>query len=119
MNNDLGPFEDAFRTWAERPPTKSAEEAAKDLSVLIRSRGRRRMLRFSALAAAATVIAGVTAVLLRQPSVPVPNPGTVSEFERANEPGDGVVVMWLDDETQLYMTFQLSHDQAAPEGSTQ
>jgi hypothetical protein len=118
MNDDFKPFDDAFRDWAARPPETSAPEAAREVAALIRTRNRRRVLRFSAMAAAAMVVAATSAVLLRTPAGSNPEPAVVAEVVQATHPEDGVVLMWLDDETKLYMVFQTSTEQVAPEGPT-
>jgi len=118
MNNNLDPFDDAFRTWAERPPQKSAAEAAREVAELIKTRPRRRVLRYAALAAAAVVAAAVSAVILNTPSEPVPQQVVVAELTQPSDVNDGVVLMWLDDETKLYMVFQISDDRDDTEGQT-
>ncbi len=118
MNENLDPFEDAFRTWAERPPQKSAAEAAREVVEIIKTRSRRRVLRYAALAAAAVVVAALSAVVLRTPSEPAPQPVVVAELIQPSGVNDGVVLMWLDVETKLYMVFQTSDDRDDTEGQT-
>ncbi len=118
MNDNFKPFDDAFRDWATRPPETSAVEAAGEVTALIRKRNRRRVLRFSAMAAAAVVVLAISAILLRTPTRSTLEPVVVAEVVQSAHQEDGVVLMWLDDETKLYMVFQTSTEQVAPEGPT-
>ncbi len=99
-------FEETWRNWVRRPPRKSPAEAAARVAGLIRDRRRQRRTIW-ACAAAAVVMAAVGvairwADLSRQP-VSVPPAALVQE---APQLGQGEVLMWLDEETPLYMTFQ-------------
>lgn len=118
MSDNYEPFDDAFRAWAARPPETSAPDAAREVTALIRARNRRRVLSFSAMAAAAMVVAVMSAILLRVPNGPTPEPVVVAELVQPAEQEDGVVTMWLDDETKLYMVFQTSTEKPVSEGPT-
>ena len=111
MENDsdrLGRFEEAWRRWATRPPRRGPEAAAREVAAALRLRRERRRLRRVVLAAAAAVLIVVPLAVHRstQPSV-------APEGVAALEPpvAEGQVLIWLDEETPLYMTFQ------APEGA--
>jgi hypothetical protein len=94
-------FDERFKAWAERPPRTSPEEAARQVLARLDDGGRRGLPRPVWLAAAAAVLLAL-AVGLFAPRPPVP-PRTA---EAAAPPlDDGVVLIWLDSETPLYMSF--------------
>ena len=129
---DFERFEERWRRWARRPPRTRPETAAHRVLTRLAepapqpawrlaggwtSRGARRFV------AAALVLAAVgLALLTAGPPLPFtasdtePAPGTAPDGAPGSTvPGaplmaDGVVLLWLDAETPLYMTF-------APPGS--
>jgi ferric-dicitrate binding protein FerR (iron transport regulator) len=117
MSDELERFDDALRDWTLRPPRTSPAEAARAVAGAIRADRRRRATHFSALAAAAAVILALSATLLWQPGR---RSETVAAVDHAASTGlgEGVVLMWLDEETPLYMTFQLPGDGTPGNGAT-
>ncbi len=99
-------FEEAWRNWLRRPPHRSPAEAAARVAGLIRERRRRRRAIW-AYAAAAVVVAAIGVAIrwagLSNRTVPVQPAALV---QKAPQLGQGEVLMWLDEETPLYMTFQ-------------
>ena len=94
-------FDERFKAWAERPPRTSPEKAARQVLARLDGSGRRGLPSPIWLAAAAAVLLAL-AVGLFAPRPPVP-PRTA---EAAAPPLDGgVVLIWLDSETPLYMSF--------------
>lgn len=118
MNEKFKSFDDAFRAWVTRPPETPAVKAAGEVTALIQKRTLRRVLRFAAMVAAAVVVLAMSAILLRAPTSSTPEPVVVAEVVQPAHQEDGVVLMWLDDDTKLYMVFQTSTEQVAPEGPT-
>jgi len=100
-------FEDAFKRWAERPPRLSPEQAAARMASLIRERQQRRQPRWAFAAAAAALFAVVAVAFhwARLSTLP-PAPQPVIAVQEAPPLGEGEVLMWLDKDTLLYMTFQ-------------
>lgn len=117
MPDELEHFDDALRDLACRPTRTSPAEAARAVAGAIRAERRRRTTRVSALAAAAAVVLALSAALLWQPGR---RPATVAAAGHAATTGlgEGVVLMWLDEETPLYMTFQMPGDAAPGNGAT-
>lgn len=106
MTNDSRQrFEEAFRSWAERPPHTPADEAARRvIARLPEHRGARwssgRRLRFATAAAGLALLLGIGWSLL-----PKPQGAPAQEREVALPPlADDVVLLWLDKETPLYLT---------------
>ncbi len=99
-------FEEAWRNWVRRPPQRSPAEAATRITALIRERRRRRRAIWASAAAAVLVVA--VAVVLRWAGLPTRlapvQPATPAQ--EAPQLGQGEVLMWLDEDTPLYMTFQ-------------
>jgi hypothetical protein len=98
-------FIEEWRNWARRPPTQSPAEAAATVSRRLPPRRQRRS--WWQLAAAAAVITTVAlafhwSALVRQ-AVP-PRPAV--KLQEAAPMGKGEVLIWLDGQTPLYMTFQ-------------
>lgn len=106
-------FEDAWRRHAARPPATSPQEAAGQVlqrlaegeTAAREKAARRRPLRLAAATAVVVLVLVAATVLLRppdRPSVP-PRAGEVAETAL---PPEGVVVLWLDAETPLYLTLE-------------
>jgi hypothetical protein len=99
-------FEKAFKKWAEKPPRVSPEAAAARMASLIRARQPRRQPRW-AFAAAAAALFGVVAVAFHWARLSAPPAApAVAIVQEAPPLGEGEVLMWLDKDTPLYMTFQ-------------
>ncbi len=102
-------FEQAWRRWAAQPPRQSPTEAAAGVALRIRQRRGRRSSWMLA-AAAAALLAAVGTTILWRPSRTVPSALPVTEQE-ALAPGKGEVLLWLDEQTPLYMTFQAPEEE--------
>lgn len=119
MSRDERRFEDAWRRHAARPPTLSPEEAAGRVLHRLAQRPtapRRRPLRLAAAAALVAVVI-VAAALVRlslSPTVPQ-RAGEVAETAVTPE---GTVVLWLDEETPLYLTLEPPADGGADRKET-
>ena len=99
-------FEEAYREWLSRPPGLSPAQAAGRVSERLHTRGRARSWM---AAAAASLLAGAIGISIwwttaRVATAPIATPAPL---------GSGEVLMWLDDQTPLYMTFQ---SEAEPKG---
>ena len=117
MAEELDRFDDALREWANRAPGRTGAEAAQAVSRAIRMRRRRRLARWSGLAAAAALVIAVSTGIIWRPKTPPTFIVAAGDIRTAGL-ADGVVLMWLDDETPLYMTFQADGGQAAMQGET-
>ncbi len=94
----------AWKGWLQRPPRTTASEAAARISglVLPRRPGLRRWVPLAAAAGLAGAL--IMSVLWLPQRVQAPGPFAVT---RSGPPlGKGEVLIWLDDATPLYMTFQ-------------
>lgn len=97
-DDQMDRFTEALRRWAAKPPRLTAETAARRVQKAIQAPqvGRRR---FSLVAVATTAaLAAALALLLRTHT---PSPTTVRPTVAS-----GVVVMWLDKSTPLYMNLE-------------
>jgi hypothetical protein len=98
-------FEEAFRRWAERPPHTPADEASRRvIARLPQHRGERWLsgsrLHFATAAAGLALLLGFGWSLL-----PKTQEEPLQEREVALPPlPDDVVLLWLDNETPLYLT---------------
>ena len=100
-------FDDAFKRWAERPPRLSPAEAAARMASLIREGQQRRQPRWAYAAAAAALFAvGALVFHWARLSTPHQTPKPVLAVQEAAPLSEGEVLMWLDKDTPLYMTFQ-------------
>ncbi len=105
-DDPLTGFEQAWKEWVQRPPETSAATAAERVVAAARASRVRRRPRWimAAAAAAALVVAGFTAhFALRWQTEPV---STAMVAPAVAPLGSGEVLIWLDDDTPLYMTFQ-------------
>ncbi len=99
-------FEKAWKTWTQRPTRLSPSEAAARIGVLIRERRRKRPPLWACAAAAVLLVAIALAVHWSRLSNP-PSPAQPTAVLREVPPlGQGEVLIWLDKDTPLYMTFQ-------------
>jgi hypothetical protein len=112
FDDELKPFDDELKKWAERPASTPPVWAARRVLARIDEEdARRHRWRFQMrpaalwLASAAAVLALVVGTfLLRNESSPVP---LAVQAELETPPlGNGVALIWIDSETPLYMTFQ-------------
>jgi len=100
-------FEDEWKSWARLPPRNSPAAAAASVRAMIEQRRRRRRPPWLFAAAAAVLVATIALsvhwIRLVPPAItPQPPAGVQS----APQLGEGQVLMWIDEETPLYMTFQ-------------
>ena len=98
-------FVAAWRSWVNRPPKLDPREAASRITARIRRRTPWYAVRWGLAAATAMLLVAVGAtVLLRREIAPQHR-----QPESASAPspiGKGEVLIWLDERTPLYMTFQ-------------
>jgi hypothetical protein len=95
-----------WKEWLERPPLKPAATAASQITAAIRGQAEARRPRWPVLAAATALVcvAAISVVMIHRipPAAPTSN-----VLREASPPlGDGEVLIWLDEHTPLYMTFQ-------------
>ncbi len=98
-------FVQAWKRWAALPPRQSPAEAAAGVALRIRQRRGRRRSSWMLAAAAAILLAAVGTTILWRPARTVPHALPVTEQETM-APGKGEVLLWIDEQTPLYMTFQ-------------
>jgi len=98
-------FDEAFRSWAERPPHTPADEAAQQVMARLPERrgggwfsGSRS--RFATAAVGLALLLGVGWAMLQKPQ------GVSAPAQEVSLPPlpDDVVLLWLDDKTPLYLT---------------
>ena len=107
MNGADGPeqrFEDRWRKWATRPPKLTPEAAARAVAAAIREDRRPRAWPLAAVAASIVAVVLAGGLWLQRPP---PAPTMAAATADRDPIADGVVLMWLDPETPLYMTFQV------------
>ena len=112
MGDDEEPvqgLERAWRAWAERPTRLSPDQASRRVAEALVRRRRRVAVRRTLAAVAALVVVALALGIRRDQVQPiaVPRPAAGAQL------GAGQVLIWLDAETPLYMTFEAP---AAPEG---
>ena len=98
-------FTEAWRKWANQAPTKSPAEAAARIAARIEGPlpGPRPLWLLAAAAAVLLAVTGST-VLWRHTRQVSFQPPAVADQSRPL--GKGEVLIWLDEQTPLYMTFQ-------------
>jgi len=96
-------FEEAWKQWLRRPPRLSPAEAADGITKLLPAR--RRRPKSWMVAAAASLLAGAVGTSIWW-STMVVAPPTAPPVPASAPLGGGEVLIWLDDQTPLYMTFQ-------------
>ncbi len=97
-------FAEAWKQWAASPPRKLPSAAAAEVKASIERRpSEHRSGRL--LATAAILLLAVGAAVLWRPweKTPASQPAGVEEIVPM---GKGEVLIWLDEQTPLYMTFQ-------------
>jgi hypothetical protein len=98
-------FDKALRAWAERPPRSSGGEAARAVAAAVTARRTHPPRLAWAMATAAALALAVSGALVLRG---LRTQGAVREAGvvlSAPALADGQVLIWLDDETPLYMTF--------------
>ncbi len=99
-------FEETWKKWMQSPPRKSPSEAAARVGVMIRER-RRSHMQWKILAAAAVLLIAISIVFRWfSPSSPPVSPQPAVAVQEAPQLKDGEVLIWLDKDTPLFMTFQ-------------
>ncbi len=99
-------FEKAWKRWAARPTRLSPSEAATRVGMTIRERHARRPPVWTYAAAAVFLMTiGIALHWTRLPNQPTSAP-PAAVVQAAPQLGQGEVLMWLDKDTPLYMTFQ-------------
>ena len=98
-------FAQAWKQWLDRPAKKEPRQAAAEISAVLQERPRAsRPLWLPVFAAAALALVVAVSVFWRSPRrAAVPAMVATQTVSPAN---DDEVVMWLDADTPLYMTFQ-------------
>lgn len=107
-------FVAAWRQWVGRPPGQSPAEAAAAISRRLRSRKQRHYwwpLAAAAAATAAVVLAINWPGIIRRESPPAP----AINLQESAPMSNGEVLIWLDEQTPLYMTFQPPGNEPASE----
>ena len=97
-------FVNAWKDWAQRPPRQSPREAA---ALVVGRLPKRSYSRPWWLLAAATVALSVAlAVHWNNISRQTRQAGDSAGLQESLPAGEGEVLIWLDEKTPLYMTFQ-------------
>lgn len=115
--DDEGPgssFEERWRRWAYRPARRSAAEAAARAVETARRGPASRTVPWVFATAGALLIAGAVLTVrlgIRPGGEPAPAAAVASA-----PISSGTVLLWLDEETPLYMTFQPPEDSGASGG---
>ena len=95
-------FDQALREWAARPPRRSPAEAAQAVAAAVAARPAHRRLAVGLAAACVLAVGAVLAVRGLHSNRVAREAGTVLAAPVLR---DGQVLIWLDHETPLYMTF--------------
>ncbi len=97
-------FINAWRNWAQQPPRRPPAEAAANVAGRLSKRPRSQP--WWVLAAAVIVLAVALAVHWTTVSRRTPHAGVGNGAHEISPLGEGEVLIWLDEKTPLYMTFQ-------------
>ncbi len=97
-------FVSAWKRWAQQPPQRSPAEAAANVAMRLSKRPRSQP--WWLLAAAVIVLAVALAVHWTVVSRRTPDAEAGNGAHEISPLGEGEVLIWLDDKTPLYMTFQ-------------
>ncbi len=110
-------FAEAWKKWTRRPPQKSPAAAAAEVAYRIRHRPSAQHQSWYLAAAAAMLLLLVGTTVLWKPwrIAPAPRPAS---FQETIPMGKGEVLIWLDEQTPLYMTFQAPEDEEGKEGKS-
>ena len=103
-------FEEVWKRWSARPPRLSAEEAAALVASRIRQRPVRRQPNWYLAAAAVVLLALVGTVAIWRP-VRTPTESQPASQQASLPLGKGEVLIWIDEQTPLYMTFQAPEEE--------
>jgi hypothetical protein len=106
-------FDEALRAWADRPPRLDSRAAARAVTSRLGERRRqppRLVWTLATAAAVAVAAAGVLVVRVTSPPLGPQQAGMVLATPTLTE---GQILIWLDEETPLYMTY------AAPDTGAQ
>ena len=114
MSRPQDRFDQELRQWGSRPPRRSAQRAAREVRERLETprRGFTSTASWQAAAAFAAVLAVAVGLWIAHPSedfgeATPPMPPVSSVAELAPAPLDeGVVLIWLDPETPLYLTLK-------------
>ncbi len=98
-------FEEAWNRWVARPPRQSPAEAALRVARRACERPARRLPVWLYPAAAAVVIL-ISGITLLRIDKAVVAPSDRPSIQETVPLGEGQVLIWLDRNTPLYMTFQ-------------
>jgi hypothetical protein len=110
-------FAAAWKRHAERPPRQSASAATAKVTLRILHRPAHRRTGWFLTAAAAVLLAAVAGTVFWRPARTIPEPLRVTDRE-SSPLGSGEVLMWIDDQTPLYMTFQVPEEEQGKGGKT-
>ena len=103
-------FEQAWKRWATQPPRQSPADAAAVIASRIRQQPAGRRPNWYLAAAAAVLFALVGTVVVWRPVRTAPQPQP--ESQQASLPlKKGEVLIWIDEQTPLYMTFQAPEEE--------
>ncbi len=103
-------FEQAWKRWSAQPPRQSPADAAATVAFRIRQRPAVHRSNWYLAAAAAVLLALVGTVVVWRPVRKTIQPQ--QESQQASLPlGKGEVLIWIDEQTPLYMTFQTPEDE--------
>ncbi len=109
-------FAEAWKRWAAIPPRKLPPAAATEVMASIEHRpSEHRWGRLLATAAALLLAVGGTVLWKPWGKAPAPQPVGVEEIVPM---GKGEVLIWLDEQTPLYMTFQAPADEPGNGGKS-
>jgi hypothetical protein len=98
-------FERAWKAWAERPARRSPGDAGRRVVEAAGRRRRRSRVTQALLATAALVVIALTLGVRRERPVPEATPPATPALAPAPL-GPGQALIWLDEDTPLYMTFE-------------
>ena len=101
-------FDEAFKSWAERPLCTPADEAARQVMAQLPERRGKGWFSGSRLRFATAAVGLALLLVVGWATLPKPQGASVPAQEVALPPlPEDVVLLWLDDETPLYLTVAL------------